>query len=145
MDVERTMQFIVEQQAQLTASQQKHDEQIRKHDEQLDKISRLIAENAQQIAQNSEQIRKHGELFTQNSEQIHKHDQQIASLTDLVGLLAQAETRLNQRLESTERRWEERVLKMDSSQQEMREAFTKLLDRLDRFIQGRDGNGHHPA
>ena len=118
------MQFILEQQAQLTASQQKHDEQ-------LDKISRQIAENARQIAQNSEQI--------------HKHDLQIASLTDLLGLLAQAETRLNQRLESTERRWEERVLKIDSSQQEMREAFTKLLDRLDRFIQGRDGNGHHPA
>jgi len=111
------MQFILEQQAQLTASQQRHDEQ-------LDKISRQIAENAKQI---------------------HQHDQQIASLTDLLGLLAQAETRLNQRLESTERRWEERVLKMDSSQQEMREAFTKLLDRLDRFIQGRDGNGHHPA
>ena len=132
------MQFILEQQAQLTASQQRRDEQ-------LDRISRQIAQNSEQIRKHDEQLDKISRQIAENAKQIHQHDQQIASLTDLLGLLAQAETRLNQRLESTERRWEERVLKMDSSQQEMREALTKLLDRLDRLIQGRDGNGHHPA
>jgi hypothetical protein len=39
MDLERTMQIIVEQQAQLTASAQKRDEQIAKHDEQIAKNS----------------------------------------------------------------------------------------------------------
>ena len=66
MDLERTMEFIVEQQAQLTASAQKRDEQIAKHDEQIAK----------------------------NGEQIAKHSEQIAALTDLVGRLAQAEIRL---------------------------------------------------
>ena len=43
MDLERTMDFIVAQQAQLTASVQKHDEQIAKNDEQIAKNSEQIA------------------------------------------------------------------------------------------------------
>jgi hypothetical protein len=35
MDLERTMQFILEMQAKLEASAAKHDEQIAKHDEQI--------------------------------------------------------------------------------------------------------------
>ena len=96
MDLERTMEFIVEQQAQLTASAQKRDEQIAKHDEQ-----------------------------------IAKHSEQIAALTDLVGRLAQAEIRLVERMEKTE-----------GSQQEMRAAMARLFERMDRFIQGLEGDGH---
>ena len=51
MDIERTMQFIVEQQAQLTASVQRHEEQLARNDAQ-------IAKNSEQIAKNSEQIAK---------------------------------------------------------------------------------------
>ena len=49
MDLERTMQFIVEQQAQFWSSVQKHDEQIAdmraaaaKHDEQIATLTDLI-------------------------------------------------------------------------------------------------------
>jgi chromosome segregation ATPase len=42
MDIERTMQFIVEQQAQFWASVQKHDEQMAKHDEQIAKLGEQI-------------------------------------------------------------------------------------------------------
>jgi superoxide dismutase len=99
------MEFIVEQQAQLTASAQKRDEQIARHDEQIAK----------------------------NSEQIAKHSEQIAALTDLVGRLAQAEIRLVERIEKSE-----------GSQQEMRAAMTRLFERMDRFIQGLEGDGHKP-
>jgi hypothetical protein len=73
MDIERTMQFIVDQQAQFWASVQKHDEQI--------------ALNGQQIAELKAVAIKH-------DEQIAKNNEQIATLTDLVGRLAQAEIRL---------------------------------------------------
>jgi len=109
MDLERTMEFIVEQQAQLTASAQKRDEQIAKHDEQ-----------------------------------IAKHSEQIASLTDLVGRLAQAEIRLVERMEKMESSLVERMEKLEGSQAEMRAAMTRLFERMDRFIQGLEGNGHKP-
>jgi chromosome segregation ATPase len=131
MDLERTMQFIVEQQAQLTASVQKHDEQILKMGEHMHEID--------------EQMLKIEGRLVQSAELIHNHDQQIGSLTELLGVLAQGEIRLNQRLESMESRWSDRMEKMEASQQEMRVAMTSLAQRLDRFIQGLDGNGLHHA
>jgi chromosome segregation ATPase len=98
MDIERTMQFIVDQQAQFWASVQKHDEQMAKHDEK--------------IAKNSEQI---------------------ATLTDLVGRLAQAEIRLVERMQGQEARLASLETKT-----------TQLFERMDRFIQGLEGNGHKP-
>ena len=97
------MEFIVEQQAQLTASAQKRDEQQ----------ARLTAS-----------VQKH-------DQQIAKHDEQIGALTDLVGRLAQAEIHLVERME-----------KLESGQQEMRAAMTQLFERMDRFIQGLEGDGH---
>jgi dynactin complex subunit len=76
MDIERTMQFIVEQQAQFWASVQKHDEEI---------------------AKNNEQIAK-------NSEQIGKNSEHIATLTNLVGRLAQAEIRIAEQMQGQEAR-----------------------------------------
>lgn len=70
MDVEKTIQFILEMQAKHEAIRQRNDEQI---------------------ARNSEQIAR-------NSEQIAKHDEQLATLADLVGRLAQAELRLVDRI-----------------------------------------------
>jgi len=110
MDIERTMQFIVEQQAQLTASVQRHDEQL--------------ARNDAQIAQNSEHIAR-------NSEHIGQNSGHIATLTNLVGRLAQSEIQLVDRIKS-----------LEDSQQEMSAAMARLFDRLDRFIQGMEGNGH---
>jgi L-serine deaminase len=51
----------------------------------------------------------------------------------LVGRLAQAEIRLVERMEKSE-----------SSQQEMRAAMARLFERMDRFIQGLEGDGHKP-
>jgi exonuclease VII small subunit len=60
-----------------------------------------------------------------------KHDEEIATLTNLVGRLAQAEIHLVERME-----------KLESGQQEMRAAMTQLFERMDRFIQGLEGDGH---
>jgi chromosome segregation ATPase len=98
MDIERTMQFIVDQQAQFWASVQKHDEQMAKHDEK--------------IAKNSEQI---------------------ATLTDLIGRLAQAEIRLAEQMQGHEARLASLETKT-----------TQFFERMDRFIQGLEGNGHKP-
>ncbi len=92
------MAFIVEQQAQLTASMQKHDEEM----------AELRAVAA-------------------------KHGEQIAAVTDLVGRLAQAEIHLVERMNGHETRLQSLELKM-----------TQLFERMDRFIQGIEGNGHKP-
>ena len=62
-----------------------------------------------------------------------KHDEQIAGVTDLVGRLAQAEIRLVERME-----------KLEDSQQEMHSSMARLFERMDRFIQGLEGNGRKP-
>ena len=105
MDIERTMQYIVEQQAQFWASVQKHDEQLARIDAQ--------------IAKQSEQIAKQGE--------------QIGTLIDVVGRLAQAEIRLAEQMQGHEARLASLETKT-----------TQFLERMDRFIQGLEGNGHKP-
>jgi len=109
MDIERTMQFIVEQQAQFWASVQKHDEQV-----------------AEMRAAAAKAAAKHDERIAKNSEQ-------IATLTDLVGRLAQAEIRLAEQMQGHEARLASLETKT-----------TQLFERLDRFIQGLEGNGHKP-
>ena len=116
MDIERTMQFIVEQQAQFWASVQKHDEQI--------------ALTSQQIAELKAGMAKHDEQIAKNAEQIAKSGEQIAILTDLVGRLAQAEIRS---FEQTQARLASLEMKT-----------TQFFERMDRFIQGLEGNGHKP-
>src|SRR5208283_3586117 len=99
MDIERTMQFIVEQQAQFWASVQKHDEQV-----------------AEMRAAAAKAAAKHDERIAKNSEQ-------IATLTDLVGRLAQAEIRLAEQMQGHEARLASLETKT-----------TQLFERLDRFI-----------
>lgn len=96
MDLEGTMRFIVETLAQLTASAQKHEEQIAKNDAQ-----------------------------------IARNDAQIAAVTDLVGRLAQAEIHLAEKMQGHEARLSS--LETKSAQ---------LFERMDRFIQGLEGDGH---
>ena len=109
MDIERTMQFIVEQQAQFWASVQKHDEQI----------AEMRATAAKTAAKHDEQIAKSSE--------------QIATLTDLIGRVAKAEIRLTELMQGHEARLASLETKT-----------TQLFDRMDRFIQGLEGNGHKP-
>ncbi len=116
MDIERTMQFIVDQQAQFWASVQKHDEQIAE-------LRAMAAKHDEQIAKNNVQIAK-------NNEQIAKNNEQIATLTDLVGRLAQAEIRLAEQTQA-------RLASLETKS-------TQFFERMDRFIQGLEGNGHKP-
>jgi hypothetical protein len=62
---------------------------------------------------------------------VQKHDAQIATLTDLVGRLAKAEIRL---VELTQGQ-EARLTSLETKAKQ-------LFERMDRFIQGFDGNGH---
>ncbi len=109
MDIERTMQFIVDQQAQFWASVQKHDEQI----------AEMTAVAAKTAAKHDEQIAKTSE--------------QIATLTNLVGRLAQAEIRLA-----------EQMLGHEARLAALETKTTQFFERMDRFIQGLEGNGHKP-
>ena len=102
MDIERTMQFIVEQQAQFWASVQKHDEQIA------------------------------------------KHEAAIATLTDLVGRLAQAEIHLTEEMRGHAARLTEQMQGQEARLTSLETKTTQFLERMDRFIQGLEGNGHKP-
>ncbi len=106
MDVERTMQFILDAQARLEASAQRHDEMLNK--------------NAEQIA-----------ALTAS---VQKHDEQLATITDLVGRLAQAEIRLVEQVRENEARWAEQHRDLDKK-------MAQFLDRMDRYIKGSEGNG----
>lgn len=108
MDVERTMQFILDTQARLEASAQRHDE--------------MLARNAEQIA-----------ALTAT---VQKHDAQIATISDLVGRLAQAEIRLVEQVRENEARGAEQHRDLDKK-------MAQFLDRMDRYIQGSEGNGHN--
>jgi UDP-N-acetylglucosamine enolpyruvyl transferase len=92
MDIEKTMEFILSVQARLEASAQKHDERMAKQDEQIAK----------------------------HDEQIGRLEASIASLTDLVGRLAQAEIHLAER--------------MTSGFQELRELHTDTESKLNALI-----------
>jgi len=112
MDIERTMQFILEQQARLEASAQKNDEQI----------SALTAS-----------VQKHDEHLAALTASAQKHDEQIGVLTNLVGRLAQAEIRIAEQMQGQEARLGSLETKM-----------TQFLERMDRYLQGMEGNGHKP-
>jgi len=123
MDIERTMQFIVEQQAQFWASVQKHDEQIAKNDTQ---IAALTAS-----------IQKH-------DEQIAGINGQIVTLTDLVGRLAKAEIRMAEQMQGHTARLSEQLQDHEARLASLETKTTQLFERMDRFIQGLEGNGHKP-
>jgi len=117
VDIERTIQFIIEQQAQLTASIQLHSEQIARNSEQIAALTASVQTHDVQIARHDAQIARIGD--------------QIGVLTDLVGRLAQAEIRLAEQIQGHEARLGSLETKA-----------TQLFDRMDRFIQGLEGNGH---
>ena len=109
MDIERTMQFILEQQARHEA---RHEAAVQKHDEEMAELRAAAAKHDEQLAKNAAAI---------------------ATLTDLVGRLAQAEIRIVERAQGQEARLASLETKM-----------TQFLERMDRFIQGLEGNGHRP-
>ncbi len=89
---------------------------VQKHDEQIAELRAMAA--------------KHDEQIAKNNEQIAKNNEQIATLTDLVGRLAQAEIRLAEQTQA-------RLASLETKS-------TQFFERMDRFIQGLEGNGHKP-
>jgi len=76
-------------------------------------------------------VQKHDEQMAKHDEKIAKNSEQIATLTDLIGRLAQAEIRLAEQMQGHEARLASLETKT-----------TQFLERMDRFIQGLEGNGH---
>ncbi|HET7213024.1 MAG TPA: hypothetical protein VFL79_05515 [Terriglobia bacterium] len=104
MDVEKTMQFML-------AMQAKHEAWLQKHEEAITRIDAALEASAGRAAQ---------------------LESSIATLTDLVGRVAQAETRL--------------VERMDSGFQDLRDVQTVSEDKLNALIETADRllrrNGH---
>lgn len=72
-------------------------------------------------------------LAGQHDEQIAKLEASVSTVADLVGRLAQAEIRLVERMDGHEVRL-----------QSLESKMAQFLERMDRFIQGLEGNGHKP-
>jgi chromosome segregation ATPase len=107
MDVERTMQFILDSQARLEASAQRRDEQL----------ATLTAS-------------------------VQKHDEQIGALSNLVGRLAEAEIRLAEQMQGSEARTAELMQGQQARLASLETKMAQFLERMDRYIQGMEGNGH---
>ncbi len=102
MDIEKAMQFIVEHEAKIAA-----------------KVDAL-----------TDSVQAQKERVDGHEERLTRIETSVATVTDLVGRLAQAEIRLVERMQGQETR----LASLETS-------FTKLMERLERFIQGREGNG----
>ncbi len=100
--MERTIQFILEHQAQLTAS-------LQKHDEVLAQLERNVA----------------------------RHDQEIQTVTDLIGRLAVAETRLVERIDT----FDERMNRLAQAQAETTERLNAFITFVEKYISSRNGGG----
>ena len=108
MDVERTMQFILDMQAKQAAS--------------------LEEFQARQAAS----LKEHREW-------LGRHDAQIAEVTGLIARLAQAEIRLVDRINDSERRIEEMRRAAEQRDAALDEKLGILIDIVDKIIRR---NGH---
>ena len=89
---------------------------VQKYDEQIAEMRAVAAKAA-----------------ARHDEQIAKNSEQIGTLTNLVGRLAQAEIRLAEQMLGHEARLEA-----------METKTTQFFERMDRFIQGLEGDGYTP-
>ena len=79
MEIEKTMQFMLDMQAKHEAWLQKHEEAMKRHEEAFTRIDAALEAGAARAAQ---------------------LESSVATLTDLVGRVAQAEIRLTERMDS---------------------------------------------
>ncbi len=106
MDIEKTMEFILSTQARLEASAAAHDE----------RLARLEASN---------QL---------HSEQIAELKSSVASVTDLVGRLAQAEIRLVERMEGIGERMTSGFHDLRELHADTESKLNALIDTVDKLI-----------
>jgi hypothetical protein len=111
MDIEKTMQFILGVQARLEASVQGHDE----------RLARLEAS-----AQGHE-------------DRIAKLESSVATVTDLVGRVAQAETRLAERMQTGFQGFEAGFQQLREIQASTEHKLNALIDAVDKLVR-RDGH-----
>ncbi len=104
----------------------------------IEKAIQFILEHE---ARHAAAIQKHDEAMAKLEGLIGKHDERltrleasVSTVTDLVGRLAQAEIRLVERMDGHEIRLQSLETKM-----------AQLFERMDRFIQGLEGNGRKRA
>ncbi|MGH9543543.1 MAG: hypothetical protein ACRD2H_16890 [Terriglobales bacterium] len=120
MDVERTMQFILDAQARQAASLQAH--------------AAFLQEHAANLQKHDAVMQKHAATLQVHAEALRKNDQQIATITDLFGRLAKAELRLVDDVRSLRRDAEARMNALD-------ERLNILIDTADKLIR-RNGRTH---
>ena len=101
MDVEKTMQFILEMQAQHAIAIQKLDEQMARHEAR----------------------------FAQHDGRLTRLEASVATVTDLVGRLAQAEIRLVERMDRLAQEME-RLGKSQAHTDRRLDALIDIVDKL---------------
>jgi len=111
MDIEKTMKFILDVQARLEASAQGHDE----------RLARLEA-----AAQGHE-------------ERFAKLESSMATVTDLVGRVAQAETRLAERMQGLSEGMASGFKDLRALHAETEYKLNALIDTVDKLVR-RDGH-----
>ena len=108
MDIEKTMQFMLEMQAKHEVWLQRHEEAMKKHEEAFTRIDAALEAGAARAAQ---------------------LESSVATLTDLVGRVAQAETRLAERMESGFRELKEVQAASEYKLNALIETVDKLVRR----------------
>ena len=118
MDVEKTMQFMLDMQAKHEAAVQKHDEQIARLDEHLARLEAALAKHDEQIAQNAAQIQ---------------------AVTDLVGRLAQAEIRLVERINQLAEKTDREIGELREAQARSDYKLNALIETVDKLVRRNGG------
>ncbi|HET7102368.1 MAG TPA: hypothetical protein VFJ52_14530 [Terriglobia bacterium] len=111
MDIEKTMQFMLEMQAKHEVWFQKHEDAMKQHEEAFNRIGASLEAGAARAAQ---------------------LESSVATLTDLVGRVAQAEIRLTERMDSGFRNLRE-------SQTASEYKLNALIETVDKLTRR---NGH---
>jgi chromosome segregation ATPase len=115
-EMKRTMQFILEQQAQFAANQQRHEEYLQRHEEHLQK--------------HEENMRRIEELQLVTS-------QAIAQLGNTMIELTEAQARTDARVDTFDRKMEQ----LSERMAETDEHLNNLILVVERYISGR-ANGN---
>ena len=116
MDLEKTMEFILERQGDFAA----HISVLR---EQQAELTARQATSAQQIEALGQAVRDLLQVATLQSERLDAHDRRLEAL--------------DRRLEAQEERLEAQEKRSEAFEQ----RFDQFLERFDAYLRGRDGNG----
>jgi uncharacterized protein (DUF3084 family) len=86
-DMERTMQFILEQQAQFMANIQILQEQRKRDDERLLRLERAFVQLTELAVSANERMNEHDARMNEHDESINEHHERLARVEEAVVLL----------------------------------------------------------